>query len=103
MDTLENLIQKQKEITTQIDILREQQKKQGMFELMEIVKKYQLTLSDISSAFSKQKIKGKKRGAVAPKYRDPVSGVTWTGRGKTPAWIAGKDKEQFLISESTKE
>lgn len=35
---------------------------------------------------------------VAPKYRDPVSGQTWTGRGKPPAWIAGKDRDQFLIT-----
>lgn len=37
---------------------------------------------------------------VAPKYRDPVTGQTWTGRGKPPAWIAGKDREQFLIAEN---
>ncbi len=34
---------------------------------------------------------------AAPKYRDPVSGATWTGRGKAPEWIANKDREQFAI------
>lgn len=34
---------------------------------------------------------------AVPKYRDPVSGATWTGRGKAPEWIANKDREQFAI------
>ena len=35
---------------------------------------------------------------VAPKYIDPVSGNTWTGRGKAPKWIDGKDRAPFLIA-----
>ena len=35
---------------------------------------------------------------VATKCRDPASGKTWTGRGVTPAWIAGKDREAYLIA-----
>lgn len=38
------------------------------------------------------------RGPQAPKYRDPKSGATWSGRGKAPAWLAGaKDRSKFLI------
>ena len=42
--------------------------------------------------------RGQKRGPVEAKYRDPKSGKTWSGRGKPPLWIAGKDREQFLIA-----
>jgi DNA-binding protein H-NS len=35
---------------------------------------------------------------VEPKYRDPVSGATWTGRGITPKWIIDKNREDFLIN-----
>ena len=35
----------------------------------------------------------------APKYRDPASGKTWTGRGKPPNWIVGAtDRTAFLIA-----
>ncbi|MFI8614331.1 H-NS family nucleoid-associated regulatory protein [Acidovorax sp. NPDC077693] len=34
---------------------------------------------------------------VAAKYRDSDTGATWTGRGKSPQWIAGKDREPFVI------
>ena len=40
------------------------------------------------------------RVALPPKYRDPQSGETWSGKGPTPKWIreSGKTKEHFLIS-----
>lgn len=31
---------------------------------------------------------------VAPKYRDPVTGLTWAGRGKTPAWVLAYEVER---------
>jgi DNA-binding protein H-NS len=31
------------------------------------------------------------------KYRDPISGKEWSGRGNSPKWIKGKNKEDFLI------
>src|SRR5438105_9281931 len=38
-----------------------------------------------------------------PKYRDPASGKTWTGRGKPPLWIVGvKDRDPFLIADTPK-
>ncbi|MCQ4437586.1 H-NS histone family protein, partial [Clostridioides difficile] len=37
------------------------------------------------------------RTPIAPKYQDPKSGATWSGRGKAPGWIAGKKRERFLI------
>lgn len=36
------------------------------------------------------------RAPIAPKYRDPKSGATWSGRGKAPQWIAGaKNRNRF--------
>lgn len=32
------------------------------------------------------------------RYRDPESGATWSGRGRVPRWIAGKDREQFAVT-----
>ena len=39
---------------------------------------------------------------VLPKYRDPASGATWTGRGLRPKWLqaqldAGKSVSDFAI------
>ena len=37
---------------------------------------------------------------VTAKYLDEKTGATWTGRGKPPAWIVGKDRDDFLIDKS---
>ena len=52
---------------------------------------------------AKGRAKAAKRAAKAtigePKYRDPATGKTWTGRGKPPTWIAGaQDRGAFLIT-----
>src|SRR3954464_9750256 len=44
---------------------------------------------------------------VAPKYRHPKTGETWSGRGGTAGWLsrekkAGKKKEDFLIARPAK-
>jgi DNA-binding protein H-NS len=38
-----------------------------------------------------------KKAQLPPKYMDPKSGSTWTGRGRAPTWIAGKNRDKFLI------
>lgn len=36
---------------------------------------------------------------VTAKYLDEKTGATWTGRGKPPAWIRDKNKNDFLIDQ----
>ncbi len=65
-------------------------------------------LADMAKAqgFSLDEVlgKGRKRGAVPIKYRDPKNPEnTWTGRGRTPRWLVAATKggrmkkEDFLI------
>ena len=54
------------------------------------------------TAAKKTKKAGDKRSVVAPKYRDSATGMTWTGRGKQPKWLAayiksGKKLADFAI------
>ncbi|RKE38107.1 DNA-binding protein H-NS [Paraburkholderia sp. BL23I1N1] len=42
--------------------------------------------------------KGQPKGAQPPKYLNPETGATWSGRGPAPAWLASvKDRSRFLI------
>lgn len=36
--------------------------------------------------------------AVEPKFRDSETGKTWTGRGMTPKWLVGKNRDDFRIT-----
>jgi DNA-binding protein H-NS len=53
-------------------------------------------------------VRGGRRGAVAPKYRNPDNPAeTWAGRGLTPRWLAaalktGKKLEDFSITAPVK-
>ena len=41
--------------------------------------------------------------AGVPKYRDPSTGQTWTGRGRPPQWIVdANDRDAFLIASASK-
>jgi DNA-binding protein H-NS len=62
--------------------------------ISDIMKRHGLIISDLSVT---RKTKPKVREPVAIKYRDPATGSTWTGRGRAPLWLNGKDKNDFLI------
>jgi len=52
-----------------------------------------------------RKAKRKAGRTVPPKYRNPDTGDTWTGRGKSPKWLAealenGKALEDFEIKKA---
>ena len=65
-------------------------------ETIDIVRMYGLTASEL---YGHQK--GARKSSREPaeaKYRDTATGKTWSGRGKPPLWIAGKDRAPFAIT-----
>jgi len=73
-------------------VLRE--KADGIAKAKLIIEQYDLSASDL---FSRKAGARSSSGKVAPKYRNPSNGDTWTGRGKAPKWIEGRDRSNFLI------
>ena len=61
-----------------------------------LVAEFGLTSADIFGA-GKPRTQKASSGKVAPKYKDPATGATWTGRGKAPKWIEGKDRAGFAL------
>lgn len=58
-----------------------------------------ITEKDIFGA-RRGKLAKQKTVPVEAKYRDPKTGVTWSGRGRAPAWIKdAKNWNRFLIEE----
>lgn len=96
MPALAELIAQRDSLNTQIAQLQHQDRLVAIAQIRELMSQFGLTSADVSGGLKKapSPSAGKK---VAPKYRDPVSGKTWTGRGVAPSWIAGKDRGAFLI------
>ena len=63
-------------------------------QIQSIMREFGMTLADISGGAKQPKAA---RKPVDIKYRDEASGLTWTGRGRAPKWLEGKDKNQFLV------
>lgn len=83
----------------ELQVLAEQARQSELVEakqrIQEMMKASGLTIADLQE--SKRSGGSKKQNTVAAKYKDPESGQTWTGRGRAPRWLAGRDKNKFLI------
>ncbi|MDO8442580.1 MAG: H-NS histone family protein [Polaromonas sp.] len=114
MSTLTELQQQINQAEAKVNELREQlaqqknnERAQAISSAKELIKTFQLSAADLGlsgkkSPVRKETVNADKRTTVAPKYKDPTSGKTWTGRGKTPAWLAaqlaaGRSKQDYLI------
>lgn len=94
--TYQELLAQLKQLETQAEDARKRESKAAIDQAREIIQRFGLTQEDVFPTSRKKSSDGSTH-KVAPKYRDPVSGATWTGRGKAPKWIEGKDKAQFAI------
>ena len=75
---------------------RQDELKEARQKVRELMDAYKLSPTDFAEPNKKTK-QTEKKGAVQAKYRDPDSGATWTGRGRAPRWLNGRNKEEFLI------
>ena len=103
----EELKDAQERLNAQLAARLGEARAEGMAKIVAIVQEFGFTADEMNKALSGKVSAGKGRGKgkgtgtkAAPKYRDPISGSTWTGRGVAPAWIkdvAKEDRGQFLI------
>ena len=67
---------------------------QKIKELMEL---HGVTVQDLAKTQRVKSTKAKK-GTVAAQFKNSETGETWTGRGRAPRWLDGKDKESYRIT-----
>lgn len=80
----------------QAEEVREKEKQEGLAKVYEIMDRYGITASDLKLR------KSRKVSLSKPKFKNPTTGETWSGRGKRPHWIhewvsSGKDLDQLRI------
>src|SRR6266702_4026536 len=106
--TLEAVQAKMKKLQAQADALIAKQSSGVIEKIRELMIKHGLTTADIEAHTGgkqrEKKVRAKtvvKASAVAVKYRDPQTGVTWSGHGRAPGWIASaKNRDKFLVDGS---
>lgn len=101
---LEQLKAHKREVERRIENFVEEKKREIIRTAQAAARQLNLSMADIfgSVAGDADVSVSKQRKPVEPKYRDPVSGATWSGRGRTPNWLleaesAGRKRDDFLI------
>ncbi|MBY0242686.1 MAG: H-NS histone family protein [Burkholderiaceae bacterium] len=96
MTTYQEYQAKIAELQNLAESARKEELSKAKEQIATIMREYGLTLADLAGVGKPAKTL-KPRAPVPMKYRDDASGQTWTGRGRAPKWLEGKNKEDFLI------
>ncbi|MFS2135772.1 H-NS family nucleoid-associated regulatory protein [Duganella sp. Dugasp56] len=67
---------------------------EAISKIQSIMNDYGLTVADIDSKKSRSV---KSRTTVPVQFVNPETNETWTGRGRAPRWLDGKDRERYRI------
>src|SRR5256885_14838628 len=93
MSSYKELLKQRQELEQQIQEARKRELADAVGQVRNLIAEYGLTADDVFPA-ARGRTAGTTGAKVAPKYRDPATGQTWTGRGKPPKWIQNQDREK---------
>lgn len=103
MATLQELLDQKAELERQISAATKASRGEAIAQIRTLMAQHGLTPADLATP--QKHATGAPTGArakVAPKYRHPETGATWTGRGLKPKWLTeqlanGKQVGDFAI------
>lgn len=93
---LKELLAAKAALDAEIATARKGESTAALRRVQELVSEFGFTMQQV---FPLKPLKDKNVGEA--KYQDPDTGKTWTGRGKPPTWIVGKNRDDFLIAGPT--
>jgi len=98
MSTYKELKAQAEALLKQAEVARRAEIASVVAEIQARMKEFGITSDDLKGGAKKVKT----RTPVAAKYRNPATGESWSGRGRSPRWLAdelakGRSKEAFLI------
>lgn len=97
MSSYKDLLAQREKLEKQIEEAKAREYAEVLNDVKQKIADYGFSLPELGLSRAKAGKVGRPRAGVAAKYRDPETGATWSGRGKPPRWIAGKNREQFAI------
>lgn len=101
MASYQEILNQIQSLQQQAEEARKQEMASAIAEIKRIMAQFGISSADLGFGGRAGKVKAK-GPAVAAKYRDPVSGKTWSGRGRRPAWVVaveaeGKSLDSFKV------
>lgn len=89
---LNDLIAQKEALEQKIKEMKKTEAKAALAKARELIEQFDLTEQELFGKGGR-----KSSGPVAAKYRDPQTGQTWSGRGRAPKWLEGKNKDDYAI------
>lgn len=101
MATLKELLEQETHLLKQIAEARQKERGQAIATALELIELHQLTKIDLFGKSNDPSKKIKAASKTQSQFCDPITGKTWSGRGRKPDWIKNSDKDvsEFKISE----
>jgi DNA-binding protein H-NS len=101
MATLQELLTQKEALEREIELTKKRDRAEAIAKVRALMSEYGLTLADLGGKVTPT-AKGSARGKVPPKFRDPATGDTWSGRGLQPNWLkaalaAGRKLDDFKV------
>jgi DNA-binding protein H-NS len=95
MPTYKEYMQQIEHLTVLAEAARAEELKTAKDQVMQIMRDHGLTAADLTD--SSKSSSQRKHSPSTVLYKDPDSNKTWTGRGRMPSWLEGKNREDFLV------
>jgi DNA-binding protein H-NS len=100
---IQELLAKQEALNKQLAEVKERETRQVIIEMVQKMREYGISLEELLGRKPRAQEQPQADEPVpAVKYRDPVSGATWSGRGRAPHWIVGKNRDDLLADKRTR-
>ncbi len=97
MTSYKELIAKRDALEAQINEARRSELSLAVSKVQELISEFGLTAEDVFGTKRRNAAGSTSKKPAAAKYRDPATGITWSGRGRAPTWIIEKDRDQFVV------
>ncbi len=97
MASYKELLKQRDALEQQIQEARTRELTDAVSKVRALVAEYELYSEDVFPTARASRTANASGAKVAPKYKNPETGETWTGRGKAPKWIQDQDRSKFAI------
>ena len=100
MATYRQLTAQLERLQQQIDKEREKAIADAIADIRAKIEEYDITPEELGfrPVGAPAAAAAKPKRTLPPKYLNPKTGETWTGRGRSPTWL-GKNRARFLIKD----
>ncbi|VWC48415.1 regulatory protein [Burkholderia lata] len=89
MNKFASFMQKKRELEAQIANDRALVRDEILIEVMTAIDEFHFDRDELFPNGKSRKLK--------PRYFDPESGAIWSGRGREPLWLRGKDRKDYEL------